>query len=72
MNPINYLTKSRMIGTFAFTLGFAGFGPASAAPSDYPPVQFSAADGWGKKIRRTMRLPASSTPEKRTTVRITK
>jgi hypothetical protein len=36
----------------------------------YPPAAFPDAGGWGRKVQRTMRLLATSTPEKRNTVRI--
>ncbi|MBM3845361.1 MAG: SGNH/GDSL hydrolase family protein [Verrucomicrobia bacterium] len=36
----------------------------------YPPTRFPDALGWGKNIQRTMRLLATSTAEKRNTVRI--
>jgi hypothetical protein len=39
------------------------------APS-YPPVHFPDVSGWGRNIQRTMRLLATSIPEKRNTVRI--
>jgi len=42
----------------------------TAATSPYPPVKFPDASGWGKNIQRTMRLLATSTAEKRNTVRI--
>ncbi len=43
---------------------FAG----EAAP--YPPVKFPDTGGWGRNLQRTMRLLATSTPERRNTVRI--
>ena len=42
---------------------------AAEAPS-YPPAKFPDAGGWGRNIQRTMRLLATSTAEKRNTVRI--
>ena len=36
----------------------------------YPPIHFPDGSGWGRNIQRTMRLLATSTPEKRNTVRI--
>lgn len=36
----------------------------------YPPTHFPDASGWGRNIQRTMRLLATSTAEKRNTVRI--
>ncbi len=45
------------------------FAPAAETPA-YPPVKFPDASGWGKTIQRTMRLLATSTAEKRNTVRI--
>jgi len=41
----------------------------TAAASPFPPVKFLDASGWGKNIQRTMRLLATSTAEKRNTVR---
>lgn len=41
-----------------------------AVAGDYPPVRFPDASGWGKNIQRTMRLLATSTPERPNTVRI--
>jgi hypothetical protein len=38
--------------------------------AEYPPVQFHNTDGWGRHIQRTMRLLATSSPERRNTVRI--
>ena len=43
--------------------------PAAETPS-YPPTKFPDAGGWGRNIQRTMRLLATSTAEKRNTVRI--
>jgi hypothetical protein len=42
---------------------------AAESPS-YPPVNFPDPGGWGKNIQRTMRLLATSTPDRRNTVRI--
>lgn len=42
----------------------------SAGPSKYPPPNFGDTSGWGRKVQRTMRLLATSTPQKRNTVRI--
>jgi len=36
----------------------------------YPPVAFPEESGWGRNVQRAMRLLATSTPEKRNTVRI--
>lgn len=36
----------------------------------YPPARFPDSSSWGRNIQRTMRLLATSTPEKRNTVRI--
>lgn len=45
---------------------------ASALQSspDFPPTRFPDASAWGKNIQRTMRLLATSTAEKRNTVRM--
>ena len=45
------------------------FAPPAETPT-YPPPKFPNASGWGKNIQRTMRLLATSTAEKRNTVRI--
>ena len=42
----------------------------AAETNTYPPVKFPDASGWGRNIQRTMRLLATSTAEKRNTVRI--
>ena len=42
----------------------------AAETSAYPSTQFPDANGWGKNIQRTMRLLATSTAERRNTVRI--
>jgi len=42
----------------------------TSATSPFPPVKFPDASDWGKNIQRTMRLLATSTAEKRNTVRI--
>jgi hypothetical protein len=42
----------------------------AAETSLYPPAKFPDPSGWGRNIQRTMRLLATSTPEKRHIVRI--
>ena len=39
-------------------------------PTAYPPAKFGDTSSWGRNIQRTMRLLATSTPQKRNTVRI--
>jgi len=41
-----------------------------AETNHFPPAKFPDASGWGKNIQRTMRMLATSTAEKRNTVRI--
>ena len=45
-------------------------GLSAEETKSYPPVNFPDVSGWGRNIQRTMRLLATSTPEKRNTVRI--
>ncbi len=52
--------------SFACAVAFA----PGAETLSYPPTRFPDASGWGKNIQRTMRLLATSTAEKRNTVRI--
>jgi hypothetical protein len=47
-----------------------GLQPAVLGADHYPPVRFPDASGWGRNIQRTMRLLATSTAERRHTVRI--
>jgi hypothetical protein len=42
----------------------------AAEEASYPPVKFPDVSGWGRNVQRTMRLLATSTAEKRNTVRI--
>src|SRR4051812_21168317 len=53
----------------ALTLLSGSFARAAETPS-YPPTKFPDTSGWGRNIQRTMRLLATSTAEKRNTVRI--
>jgi hypothetical protein len=53
----------------AFTQGSRAFDQAPAQPPAYPPLRVDSSH-FGKQIQRTMRLLATSTPEKRNTVRI--
>ena len=53
--------------TCLFTFASLGI---CAENQTYPPTRFPDASGWGKNIQRTMRLLATSTAEKRNTVRI--
>ena len=43
---------------------------AATEEASYPPVKFPDVSGWGRNVQRTMRLLATSTAEKRNTVRI--
>ena len=69
MNP--WITMLTTIKTLFYAciamLPLIAFG---AGPVAYPPTKFPDISGWGKNIQRTMRLLATSTPEKRNTVRI--
>lgn len=47
-----------------------GLPSAARAAESYPPTRFPEATGWGRHVQRTMRLLATSTPERRHTVRI--
>jgi len=57
---------------FAFfpLLALAAVCLPAAEMQSYPPTKFPDPGGWGKNIQRTMRLLATSTAEKRNTVRI--
>lgn len=44
--------------------------PAATHAAEYPPTQFPDPGAWGRPIQRTLRLLATSTAEKRNTVRI--
>lgn len=67
MNPSNHSTSRRLFQTLALAFCFTSI--AVEAPA-YPPAKFPDASGWGRNIQRTMRLLATSTAEKRNTVRI--
>jgi hypothetical protein len=54
----------------ALALTLLGLQPDTRAAESYPPTQFPDSSTWGRQIQRTMRLLATSTPEKRHTVRI--
>lgn len=54
----------------ALALVLLGMHPDTRAAESYPPIQFPDSPGWGRNIQRTMRLLATSTAEKRNTVRI--
>ena len=41
-----------------------------AGPAAYPPVVLPDTTAWGRNVQRTMRLLATSTPERRNTVRV--
>lgn len=49
MNPSNNSTQKRLFQTLALALGSASIVAARAATPDYPPAEFPAAGGWGKK-----------------------
>ena len=53
----------------ALLLALACLGMPAAETPPYPPTKFPDASGWGKNIQRTMKLLATSTAEKRNTVR---
>ncbi len=55
---------------FTTLLASACLAVGAAETPSYPPTKFPDASGWGRNIQRTMRLLATSTPEKRNTVRI--
>ena len=61
---------SQLLRPFVLAICFASIVAVRAAPPDYPSAKFPSAGGWGKSIQRTMRLLATSTAEKRNTVRI--
>ena len=67
-----HFANQTMKPIFASFLLFAcavAFARAAETPA-YPPTQFPDTSGWGKNVQRTMRLLATSTAEKRNTVRI--
>lgn len=55
---------------FVVWLAVAAVCGARAEPVHYPPLKTGDTSGWGANIQRTMRLLATSTPEKRNPVRI--
>ena len=55
-----------LVGTFIATRS----GLLADEAALYPPVKLPEVSGWGRNIQRTMRLLATSTPEKRNPVRI--
>jgi len=59
----------QILASFLLLACAVAFAPAAETPS-YPPTKFPDASGWGKNIQRTMRLLATSSAEKRNTVRI--
>jgi hypothetical protein len=73
------MTRSRLLpaavlaAAVAFLPGLGsdagGQSPPAADPPEYPPPKIDAT-GLGKNVQRTMRLLATSTPEKRNTVRV--
>jgi len=55
---------------FVPVVAMAGLLNTLAAETNFPPLKLPDTSGWGKNIQRTMRLLATSTAEKRNTVRI--
>jgi hypothetical protein len=66
----NHFTSLRFVRLCALACSFLCLTAFAAEPSTYPPTKFPDASGWGRNIQRTMRLLATSTAEKRNTVRI--
>ncbi len=67
------LVKNRsqiLFRSLALLLAFRCLGTSAAEPPPYPPTNFPAVDGFGRNVQRTMRLLATSTAERRNTVRI--
>jgi len=62
--PLRYAGVLLVLGTIA------GGARAANGPPAYPAPKFGDTSGWGRNIQRTMRLLATSTPQKRNTVRI--
>ena len=59
-------------GAWLWVLGalFLALHAPAVETTPYPPTHFPDTSGWGRNIQRTMRLLATSTAEKRNTVRI--
>ena len=65
------MTKPLCFAGLLLVLGtIPGQSRAANGPPTYPPPTFGDTSGWGRNIQRTMRLLATSTPQKRNTVRI--
>lgn len=63
----------KALATFLVLLvihGAGGVGFAAEAIPPYPPLTLPDVSGWGKHLQRTMRRLATSTPDRRNTVRI--
>ncbi len=60
----------RRLLPLTFALGLTLSVARGGGTNDYPPARFPDASGWGRNLQRTMRLLATSTAEKRNTVRI--
>jgi hypothetical protein len=69
MTPRN-LRLVPFVCLIAWTVGTTRSGLLADETPSYPPTNFPDVSGWGRNIQRTMRLLATSTPEKRNTVRI--
>ena len=70
MNPSNHSASRRLFKSLALAFCFTSIAAIVAETTTYPPTNFQDASGWGKNIQRTMRLLATSTAERRNTVRI--
>ena len=66
----NNSTSLRFVRLCVLAFGFHCLAAVAAEPPAYPPPHFPDSSQWGRNIQRTMRLLATSTPEKRNTVRI--
>ena len=60
---------SMLVRSMALILAFAWLGARAAESPSYPPTKFPDTSGWGRNIQRTMLLLATSTAERRNTVR---
>lgn len=63
------MTKLLTLAVFVLCMLMPGR-PASGQPAGYPLPKLGDTSSWGRNVQRTMRLLATSTPQKRNTVRI--